>query len=334
KVASVDTRPYSNKPYPPFITSSLQQEANRKLGMTAKRTMSAAQSLYEKGHITYMRTDSMQLAKEAVTSARDLIKSHYGDAYLPAKPRNSEHIKKVKNAQEAHEAIRPSGDQLSLPETLRPTLNQDEFRLYDLIWKRTIASEMENSRGRHITIVIEGGGTIFQVKGKTIDFPGYLRAYVEGADDPTASLADQETLLPSVEEGESLDCKEMTPQSHTTQPPARFTEASLTKKLEQLGIGRPSTYASTIETILNREYVFKKNNALVPTWTAFAVIKLLEQHLADLVDYQFTAKMEDELDAISRGDSGYVKYLKGFYFGNGGPGLKKLLENKLEEIDA
>jgi DNA topoisomerase-1 len=310
----------------------LQQEANRKLGFTARRTMQAAQSLYENGHITYMRTDSTNLAQVAVDAARDLIRSLYGAEYLPATARA--HANKVKNAQEAHEAIRPAGHPFALPESLRAELSADEFKLYDLIWKRTIASQMSDARVRRLAIGIEGGGATFRVGGKAIDFAGYLRAYVEGSDDPEAELADQETVLPSVVVGEKLACLDMQPKGHSTQPPARYTEATLTKELEGKGIGRPSTYAAIIDTILAREYVFKRGNALVPTWTAFAVVQLLEMHLPELVNYEFTAQMEDELDSISRGEAKWVDYLKSFYFGNGHAGLKQQLANKVDEIDA
>ncbi|HEX7379708.1 MAG TPA: type I DNA topoisomerase [Pirellulales bacterium] len=330
-VTSVETTPYTSKPYPPFTTSTLQQEANRKLGFTARRTMQAAQSLYENGHITYMRTDSTNLAKAAIDAARDLVETQYGREYLPAQPRF--YATKVKNAQEAHEAIRPAG-RFTLPEALRSQLSSDEFRLYDLIWKRTVACQMADARGRRISITIEGGAAVFKVGGKTIDFAGYLRAYVEGSDDPEAELADRETVLPSVEVGEKLACRELETKSHTTQPPARYNEATLTRALEEMGIGRPSTYAAIIETIQARDYVFKRGNALVPTWTAFAVARLLEHHLPALVDYQFTAQMEDDLDAISRGETKWVDYLHGFYFGNGRDGLKKQLEHKAEAIDA
>lgn len=332
RVAGVDDTPYTSKPYPPFTTSTLQQEANRKLGFTARRTMQTAQSLYENGHITYMRTDSTNLAKVAIEAARDLVASHYGPEYLPAQPRV--YVNKVKNAQEAHEAIRPAGHPFTLPDSLRGELSADEFKLYDLIWKRTIASQMADARGRRITITIEGGEAVFKVGGKTIDFAGYLRAYVEGSDDPQADLADRETVLPSVEVGETLDCRAMEPKGHTTQPPSRYNEATLTRALEEMGIGRPSTYAAIIDTILARDYVFKKGNALVPTWTAFAVAQLLEVHLPQLIDYQFTAQMEDELDSISRGETRWVDYLKSFYFGNGRAGLKAQLAHKADEIDA
>ncbi len=332
RVTAVDDKPYTTRPYPPFTTSTLQQEANRKLSFTARRTMQVAQSLYENGHITYMRTDSTNLASVAIEAARELVGSQYGKEYLPDAPR--EYRTKVKNAQEAHEAIRPAGHPFALPETLRDKLSVEEFKIYDLIWKRTVASQMADARGRRISITIEGGDASFQVGGKTIDFPGYLRAYVEGADDPAAELADKETLLPDVRVGDVLSCREMEPKEHNTQPPARYNEATLTKALEELGIGRPSTYAVIIDTILAREYVVKRGNALVPTWVAFSVSQLLEEHLPDLVDYRFTAQMEDDLDAISRGERTYLDYLKSFYFGNGAAGLKKQLENKVDQIDA
>lgn len=334
KVANLEDKPYTTRPYPPFTTSTLQQEANRKYGFTARHTMQIAQSLYETGHITYMRTDSTNLAAVAIDAARQLVASQYGSEYLPAVPRVYQ--TKVKNAQEAHEAIRPAGHPFDFPETLRNRLSPDEFKLYDLIWKRTIASQMTDARGHRVTITINAGGAVFQASGRTIEFPGYLRAYVEGSDDPESDLADREEVLPSVAVGETLQCVNMEPKSHTTQPPNRYSEASLTRALEEMGIGRPSTYASIIDTILAREYVFKakRGNVLVPTWTAFAVSQLLEAHLPDLVDYQFTAEMEDELDSISRGEMNYVDYLRAFYYGNEHPGLKKQLENKVNEIDA
>ncbi len=331
KVASLEDRPYTSRPAEPFTTSTMQQEANRKLGFSARRTMDVAQSLYENGYITYMRTDSTSLAQVAIDAARELVRTEYGPQYLPDAPRV--YRSKVKNAQEAHEAIRPAGHPFKLPEAVRGELNYDQFRLFDLIWKRTIASQMVDARGFTVTLTVDGEGAIFQVGGKTIEFPGYLRAYVEGSDDPEAELANQERLLPSVKVGENVNCKELTSKSHTTQPPARFTEASLTKELEGRGIGRPSTYASIIDTIVSRQYVYKKGNALVPTWTAFSVIKLLETHLTKLVDYEFTAQMEDLLDSISRQESGSIDYLNNFYFGNGQPGLKPLLDAKILEID-
>jgi DNA topoisomerase-1 len=332
RVAELEDKPYTSRPYPPFTTSTLQQEANRKFGFTARKTMQLAQSLYENGHITYMRTDSTNLAAVAIDAARDLVAQQYGREYLPDQPRV--YRTKVKNAQEAHEAIRPAGHPFDLPETLRGELSSDEFRLYDLIWKRTIASQMADARGRRVAVTVALGDARFQVSGTSIEFPGYLRAYVEGSDDPEAELADRDTLLPSVQVGEALRVDRLEPKGHTTQPPNRYSEATLTRALEEKGIGRPSTYASIIDTILSRNYVFKRGNQLVPTWTAFAVAQLLESHLPGLVDYEFTAQMEDELDAISRGEKGHVEYLRGFYFGNARPGLKKQLENKLEQINA
>ncbi len=334
RVTNLEDKPYSTRPYPPFTTSTLQQEGNRKCGFTARHTMQVAQSLYETGHITYMRTDSTNLAAVAIEAARELVGSQYGDEYLPEKPRTYQ--TKVKNAQEAHEAIRPAGHPFDFPEALRGKLSGDQFKLYDLIWKRTVASQMADARGHRITLTLELDGAVFQVSGKTIDFPGYLRAYVEGSDDPEARLADQEDVLPSVAVGEVLKCDKLEPKCHGTKPPNRYSEASLTRALEEMGIGRPSTYASIIDTILAREYVFKlkRGNVLVPTWTAFAVAQLLEAHLPDLVDYGFTAEMEDDLDAISRGELGHVEYLKRFYFGNGHPGLKQQLKDKASEIDA
>ncbi|MEQ8846376.1 type I DNA topoisomerase [Botrimarina sp.] len=332
RVASIEEKPYTTRPYPPFTTSTLQQEANRKLGFTARRTMQVAQALYENGYITYMRTDSTNLSSLAVDEARKLVRSEYGDKFLPPSPRS--YSSKVKNAQEAHEAIRPAGTPFAVPAIMKSQLTGEQFKLFDLVWKRTIASQMEDSRGRRIVVTIEGEGCVFTVSGKTIDFAGYLRAYVEGSDDPDAELADQEKALPSVQVGEALDVLQMVAKDHTTQPPGRYSEASLTKSLEERGIGRPSTYASIIDTIQARNYVFKKGGALVPTWVAFSVVKLLEDHLTRLVDYQFTAEMEDDLDAISRGERDNLDYLKNFYFGNGRPGLKKQLENKIDEIDA
>ena len=327
----MQVKPYTQKPAAPFTTSTMQQEANRKLGFTARRTMSAAQSLYENGYITYMRTDSTSLAKVAVDAARELVGEEYGKDYLPEEPRT--YRSTVRNAQEAHEAIRPAGNPFRLPDSLKGELAPDQFKLFELIWKRTVASQMQNARGRRVTITVEGEGSVFQVSGKTIDFPGFLRAYVEGADDPNAELADKETLLPAVEEGQAVSLKEVEPKSHTTQPPSRFSEAALTRELEQRGIGRPSTYASIIETIQTRNYVFKKGNALVPTWNAFSMVRLMEEHFPSLVDYEFTANMEGLLDSISRQEAGNIEYLEEFYFGKETPGLKGRLETKIKEVD-
>ncbi len=340
KVVSVEIKPYTERPKAPFTTSTLQQEANRKLGMTAKDAMRVAQSLYENGYITYMRTDSTTLSKEAVDAARDLVRSQYGDAFLYSTPRT--YATKVKNAQEAHEAIRPAGSPFQLPEKIKGELNYDQFRLFELIWKRTIASQMADARKQRVVVVIQADDAIFQATGTSIEFEGFLRAYVEGSDDPAAELAEKEKLLPDVKPSDPLKALSLNSVSHTTQPPSRFTEASLTQGLEERGIGRPSTYASIIDTILKRDYVFKKGNALVPTWTAFAVIRLLEEHFTSLVDYKFTAEMEDYLDQISRNERENLAYLQEFYFGEegvaenaapGGIGLKPLLALKVAEID-
>lgn len=340
QVVNVEVKPYTERPKAPFTTSTMQQEANRKLGMTAKDAMRAAQSLYENGYITYMRTDSTTLSKEAVNAARDLVRSQYGEAFLYGSERT--YATKVKNAQEAHEAIRPAGHPFQLPEALRGELSYDQFRLFELIWKRTIASQMADARKKRVVVTIQADDAVFQATGTSIEFEGFLRAYVEGSDDPAAELAEKEKLLPDMSPNDLLKALELESVSHTTQPPARFTEASLTQGLEERGIGRPSTYASIIDTILRRDYVFKKGNALVPSWTAFAVIRLMEEHFTSLVDYQFTAEMEDYLDQISRNERENLDYLQEFYFGNdsvaenvapGGVGLKPLLEQKVAEID-
>jgi len=338
-ISSIEAKPYTRKPYPPFRTSTLQQEAGRKLRFGARRTMSAAQRLYEAGHITYMRTDSLTLSASAVAAARTLVADRYGSEYLPDKPRTYKST--VKNAQEAHEAIRPAGDSFSSPKTIGAQFGatSDEARLYDLIWKRTVASQMKNVQGESVKVVVdaitdEGVATEFSASGKTILFPGFLRAYVEGSDDPEAALDDQETHLPAVTEGEQVTPIEIEPKGHETKPPARYTEASLVKRLEELEIGRPSTYASIISTIQDRGYVYKKGSALVPTFTAFAVVALLEQHFADLVDLEFTARMEDDLDQIANGQMEATPWLKSFYFGNGHSGLKNLVSANIEEIDA
>ncbi len=334
RVAETENRPDVLRPSPPFTTSTLQQEANRKYGFTARQTMQVAQSLYETGYITYVRTDSTSLAAVAVEAARRLIAAQYGAEYLPPQPRVYQ--TKVKNAQEAHEAIRPAGHQLRAPETIRQQLTDEQFKLYDLIWKRTIACQMADARIRRVAITVDLGGALFRASGRVIEFPGYLRAYVEGSDDPEADLAQQDQALPSVVAGELLTCQSLEPRSHTTQPPSRYSEASLTRALEELGIGRPSTYAAIIDTILARDYVFKlkRGNVLVPTWTAFAVCQLLEWHFEHLIDYKFTAEMEDQLDAISRGELGHLEYLRRFYYGDGHPGLKPQIEQKASQIDA
>ena len=281
QVTKVEVKPFVERPRAPFTTSTLQQEANRKLGMTAKRAMGAAQKLYENGYITYMRTDSTTLSKEAIHAARELVRSEYGEKFLHGDVRI--YKGKVKNAQEAHEAIRPAGTPFRLPETVRGELDADQFRLFDLIWKRTVACQMADAQKQRISITIEGGGAVFTASGTSILFEGFLRAYVEGSDDPAAALADRETLLPNVSESEPLSAKQIDPKTHTTQPPARFTEASLTRTLEERGIGRPSTFASIIGTITDerRNYIYKKGTALVPSWRAFSVTRLMETHFGD-----------------------------------------------------
>jgi DNA topoisomerase-1 len=338
-VASVEARTVTERPKAPFITSTLQQEAARKLGFSAARTMHVAQGLYERGHITYMRTDSTSLADQAIDAARAQIRRLYGNDYLPDTPRT--YRSRVKNAQEAHEAIRPAGDRMYTAEDLSHQLQgADERRLYDLIWKRTVASQMADARIRRVALRLAatssaGEDVVFQASGRTIEFPGYLRAYVEGADDPDAELEDREAILPPLAEGDAVDCEELRASGHTTQPPARYTEASLVKELEERGIGRPSTYASVIDTIVNkRDYVWKKGTALVPTWTAFAKVQLLERYFAHLIDYEFTATMEEALDAIARGEGEAEKWLHSFYFGNGQVGLRELVdEEHIAQID-
>ena len=330
RVTAIEVKPFRERPKPPFTTSTLQQEANRKLGYTARKTMQVAQSLYENGYITYMRTDSTALAKEAVTAARDLVRQEYGPEFLHGEERT--YATKVKNAQEAHEAIRPAGHPFELPQNLRGQLSNDQFRLFDMIWKRTIACQMADARKQRVTVTVEAEGAVFQASGTSIEFEGFLRAYVEGSDNPAEDLAQQEVLLPELRQEQVLQCHDLQAKSHTTQPPPRYTEASLTRTLEERGIGRPSTYASIIDTIQQRDYVFKKGNALVPSWIAFSVIRLLEEHFGALVDYDFTAQMEDYLDEISRDEKGFVDYLKQFYLGNE-TGLRPLLKSKTEEID-
>ncbi|MET9467205.1 type I DNA topoisomerase [Streptomyces sp. NPDC006544] len=316
-VRSVESKPYRRSPYAPFRTTTLQQEASRKLGFGAKATMQVAQKLYENGFITYMRTDSTTLSDTAVSAARAQVTQLYGAEYLPEKPRV--YAGKVKNAQEAHEAIRPSGDRFRTP--AETGLTGDQFRLYDLIWKRTVASQMKDAVGNSVTVKIggraaDGRDAEFSASGKTITFHGFMKAYVEGADDPNAELDDREKRLPQVAEGDALSAEEITADGHSTKPPARYTEASLVKELEEREIGRPSTYASIIGTILDRGYVFKKGTALVPSFLSFAVVNLLETHFGRLVDYDFTARMEDDLDRIARGEAQSVPWLKRFYFGS------------------
>ena len=346
-VASVEEKPYTRRPYPPFITSTLQQEAGRKLRFSSERTMSVAQRLYENGYITYMRTDSTTLSPTAIDAARNQARQLYGDEYVHPSPR--QYTRKVKNAQEAHEAIRPAGDTFATPGALHAELDSDGFRLYELIWQRTVASQMADARGTTLSLRIagqtaEGRQATFAASGRTITFAGFLKAYVETVDELAGGEADDaESRLPQLRQGQSVAATRLTPDGHATTPPARFTEASLIKALEELGIGRPSTYSSIIKTIQDRGYVNKKGSALVPSWVAFAVTGLLEQHFGRLVDYDFTAAMEDELDEIANGHEQRTNWLHNFYFGgeHGVPhsiaragGLKKLVGVNLEGIDA
>ena len=340
-VQSVESRPYTRKPYAPFRTTTMQQEAGRKLGFTAQRAMSVAQDLYEAGFITYMRTDSSVLSDTAITAARNQVRQLFGASYLPDKPRV--YASKQKNAQEAHEAIRPAGDTFLTPAQTK--LTGDQFRLYELIWMRTVASQMKDAEGQSITVRInarrgEGEDCTFVASGRTITFHGFLKAYVESHDDDSAS-DDAQTRLPQLTEGQDLRPESVTASGHETRPPARYTEPSLVAKLEELEIGRPSTYASIIRTITSRDYVFKKGSALVPTWLAFAVTRLLEEHFPKLVDYAFTAEMEQTLDQIAGGNAERLGVLTDFYFG-GSPadgatddheGLQRLV-SELGDIDA
>ncbi|BBZ24775.1 type I DNA topoisomerase [Mycolicibacter hiberniae] len=345
-VTSVEEKPYTRRPYAPFMTSTLQQEAGRKMRFSAERTMSIAQRLYENGYITYMRTDSTTLSQSAIDAARTQARQLYGEEYVSPSPR--QYTRKVKNAQEAHEAIRPAGETFATPDAVRNELGSDEFRLYELIWQRTVASQMADARGTTLSLRIGGQSrdkqVTFAASGRTITFPGFLKAYVETVDELAGGEADDaERRLPQLTQGQRVDAAEATPDGHATNPPARYTEASLVKSLEELGIGRPSTYSSIIKTIQDRGYVYKKGSALVPTWVAFAVIGLLEQHFGRLVDYDFTAAMEDELDGIAAGRQRRVDWLHNFYFGGDygvedsiarAGGLKKLVGVNLEGIDA
>ena len=346
-VASVEEKPYTRRPYPPFMTSTLQQEAGRKLRFSSERTMSVAQRLYENGYITYMRTDSTTLSESAINAARNQARQLYGEEYLHPSPR--QYTRKVKNAQEAHEAIRPAGDTFATPGALHSELDADGFRLYELIWQRTVASQMADARGTTLSLRIagaepDGREVVFSASGRTITFPGFLKAYVETVDEQAGGEADDaESRLPNLRQGQRIDAVALTPDGHATNPPARYTEASLIKALEDLGIGRPSTYSSIIKTIQDRGYVQKRGSALVPSWVAFAVTGLLEQHFGRLVDYDFTAAMEDELDEIASGQEHRTNWLHNFYFGgeHGVPhsiaragGLKKLVGINLEGIDA
>ena len=349
-VGAVEAKPYTRRPYAPFRTTTLQQEAGRKLGFTAQRTMSVAQELYERGFITYMRTDSVTLSGTAITAARAQVRELFGGAYLPDKPRV--YASKVKNAQEAHEAIRPAGEHFVTPKDTG--LHGDQFRLYELVWKRTIASQMKDAEGETVTIkigatlpqriaitdaatgeVFETGRAAFSASGRTITFPGFLRAYVVSVDEDETS-DDAQARLPHLTVGQALTAEKLVAEGHETRPPSRYTEPSLVAKLEELEIGRPSTYASIIRTITSRDYVFKKGSALVPTWLAFAVTRLLEEHFSRLVDYDFTAELEETLDEIANGNAARLAVLSDFYFGVDGSADQGLhaLVNELGDIDA
>lgn len=350
-VASVEEKPYTRRPYAPFMTSTLQQESGRKLHYTSDRTMRIAQRLYENGHITYMRTDSIALSEQGLNASRQQAKELYGDAYVTDSPRRYE--RKAKNSQEAHEAIRPAGERFATPGELHSQLDAEEFKLYELIWQRTVASQMSDAKGTSMKVTIAGQATTgeateFSSTGRTITFPGFLRAYVETTrQDDGRDVADNaERRLPNLTQGDALTATEITADGHSTNPPARYTEASLVKKMEELGIGRPSTYASIIKTIQDRGYVIPRGNALVPSWVAFAVTGLLEQNFTQLVDYDFTSSMEDQLDDIATGEEDRTDWLTGFYFGNAEAsdataeaiarqgGLKSLVSHNLELIDA
>jgi DNA topoisomerase-1 len=346
-VSSAEAKPYTRKPYPPFMTSTLQQEAGRKLRFTSERTMRVAQRLYENGYITYMRTDSTTLSESAIAAARSQATQLYGAEYVHPTPR--QYTRKVKNAQEAHEAIRPSGDIFATPGQLHARLDNDEFRLYELIWQRTVASQMADARGTTLTLRITGVAAtgeecVFSASGRTITFPGFLKAYVESVDEEAGGQSDDaESRLPALDEGQAVTAVELNPDGHSTNPPARYTEASLIKTLEELGIGRPSTYSSIIKTILDRGYVYKRGSALVPSWVAFAVVGLLEAYFGRLVDFDFTAAMEDDLDAIAGGREQRGNWLSSFYFGGDhgaegsvarSGGLKKMVGERLDDIDA
>jgi DNA topoisomerase I len=328
RVESVEEKPTVRRPVPPFTTSTLQQEANRKLRLSARETMRCAQGLYERGFITYMRTDSVHLSEQAISAARDCVEHRYGKDYLSKVPR--QFSTKARNAQEAHEAIRPSGETFRAPADTG--LDGRDLALYELIWKRTVASQMAEARLTMLTVDLQVADARFRSTGKRIDFPGFFRAYVEGSDDPDAALEGQEVLLPALKSGDAPTPREVEALGHQTQPPARYSEASLVKMLEKEGIGRPSTYASIIGTIVDRGYASLQNNALTPSFTAFAVTALLEEHFPDLVDTGFTARMESTLDEISTGKVQWLPYLEGFYKGE--EGLESQVQKREGDIDA
>ena len=333
KVDSLTKKPITQNPYPPFITSTLQQEGIRKLYLSSQQVMMVAQKLYENGHITYMRTDSVNLSNEAINASRGSIKSLYGGKYLPDQPRL--YKSKAKNTQEAHEAIRPSGSKFKHPDKLKHILTDQEYKLYNMIWKRTIACQMKSAKLEQTIIKIKSDDFIFETKGKIIQFPGFLKAYVESADDPNTKLDNMEQTLPSVKEGEILSLNELTPKQHFTKPISRFTEASLVKEMEALGIGRPSTYANIMKKIQDKGYVRKIKGAMIPTFTGYAIVQFLEKYFDDLVDLQYTSKMEDDLDAISLGELSREKYLNKFYFdSDNSGGLEKKLNQEFNKDSA
>jgi DNA topoisomerase-1 len=338
-VSSVESKPYTRRPAAPFSTSTLQQEAARKLRFSARQTMSVAQGLYENGYITYMRTDSLNLSQQAITAARSQASSLYGAETVPEKPRM--YTSKSKNAQEAHEAIRPAGDVFRTPGQLEGVLRGNDWKLYDLIWKRTIASQMADAKGSTASVTIaasplpDGRKVEFAASGTVITFRGFLQAYEEGQDEVRGGAAEPaEAKLPPLTKGQTLTVAELEGKGHETSAPPRYTEASLVKTLEELGIGRPSTYAAIISTIVDRGYVTPRGQALVPNWIAFSVVRLLEEYFGDLVQYDFTAEMENDLDRIADGQQNRVEWLTGFYFGREGhQGLRTVIDN-LGEIDA
>ncbi|HEY9770197.1 MAG TPA: type I DNA topoisomerase [Coleofasciculaceae cyanobacterium] len=326
-VTNREEKASKRRPSPPFTTSTLQQESNRKFGISARETMGVAQKLYEKGFITYMRTDSVHLSKQAIAAARNCVEQMYGKDYLS--PKSRQYSTSSKGAQEAHEAIRPAGESFRTPKETK--LKDREFKLYDLIWKRTVACQMADAQLTQIAVDVSVENAVFRANGQRIEFPGFFRAYVEGSDNPDAALEDREVLLPALKKGDRPECKELEAIGHETQPPARYTEASLVKTLEKEGIGRPSTYASVIGTIIDRGYVQMRGKALIPTFTAFAVTALLEEHFPDLVDTEFTSKMEQTLDEIARGGAEWIPYLKQFYKGE--TGLKTQIDVKNDQIE-
>ena len=347
KVSKVEAKPYTRRPAAPFTTSTLQQEAGRKLRFSAQQTMSIAQGLYENGHITYMRTDSVSLSGQAVTAARNAATALYGQGAVPADPRL--YKGKSKNAQEAHEAVRPAGEAFPTPSQLSSVLRSDELKLYDLIWKRTVASQMVDAKGETVTATLEAkplpsleglsfSAADFSASGTVLSQRGFLQAYQEGKDEEVSEdqpVSEKDPLLPPMTVGDSTDLSEVTAKAHVTQPPARYTEASLVKALEERGIGRPSTYASIISVIIDRGYVVRRGTALVPQWIAFPVTRLLQERFADLVDYDFTAQLEEDLDRIARGEVKRGEWLHKFYFGEGEKrGLRDVAIAATDEIDA